>query len=263
MIRTYMHTCTLTHTHICAGFKPGKDDSQWWGRRDALCRSVAAALWASEGRAYAHVKECCLLFDDRGCMAMSKEYVQRLGKMCVCVFDVYVCWCVCVFDVYVCWCVCVCMSRNVVYCLTKAMSQEYVQRLEDVCVYVYVYVYVCEYVYWCANAYEYVYVSMVILAVLTYLLRRAWIKSCEIVSDTVICTVLSCLQRQTWIKSCEIVSDTVIFTVFPCQREANLYQEWHSHFSQYCGAYWGELDQIMEGRRAGDACARNQKTASP
>jgi len=33
-------------------FKPAKDDSQWWGRRDALVRSVAAALWRTQGAAW-------------------------------------------------------------------------------------------------------------------------------------------------------------------------------------------------------------------
>ena len=52
-------------------WKPGKDASQWWGRRDALCRSVAAALWRTEGAAWAHVEEVLLVFDDLGVLALT------------------------------------------------------------------------------------------------------------------------------------------------------------------------------------------------
>lgn len=76
----------VSYAMFCGGttdqksFKPSKDDSQWWGRRDALCRSVAACLWGAGGRPYQHVHECCLLFDDRGVFGMDgKRFAAGIG----------------------------------------------------------------------------------------------------------------------------------------------------------------------------------------
>ena len=59
-------------------FKPGKDESQWWGRRDALVRSVAAALWRQEGTAWAAVRECALVFDDASVLRLSPPLVTAV-----------------------------------------------------------------------------------------------------------------------------------------------------------------------------------------
>ncbi|KAJ1464572.1 hypothetical protein T484DRAFT_1868724 [Baffinella frigidus] len=54
-------------------WKPAKDASQWWGRRDALCRSVAAALWRGEGLRWGHVEAVCLVFDDLGVITLDAQ----------------------------------------------------------------------------------------------------------------------------------------------------------------------------------------------
>ncbi|EKX33938.1 hypothetical protein GUITHDRAFT_147565 [Guillardia theta CCMP2712] len=61
-----------------ASFKPDKDDSQWWGRRDALCRSVAASMWREEARGWEHTQECVLLFDDMGALRIGKEVTRKI-----------------------------------------------------------------------------------------------------------------------------------------------------------------------------------------
>ena len=47
-------------------FKPDRDASQWWGRRDAMVRSVGAALWQSPTQAYSTTGEAVLVFAEDG-----------------------------------------------------------------------------------------------------------------------------------------------------------------------------------------------------
>ena len=54
---------------------------QWWGRRDALCRSVAAALWRGEGLRWGHVEAVCLVFDDLGVITLDAKVRNNLLKI--------------------------------------------------------------------------------------------------------------------------------------------------------------------------------------
>lgn len=45
-------------------YKPNRDDSQWWNRRDALVRCVAAFLFGPEGDVDADHRELIILYDD-------------------------------------------------------------------------------------------------------------------------------------------------------------------------------------------------------
>lgn len=61
--------CEVSFILLCSGtvdarsFRPDLDDSQWWGRRDALVR-CASVLWAGHGVRAPSVREVCLLHSD-------------------------------------------------------------------------------------------------------------------------------------------------------------------------------------------------------
>ena len=67
----------LTICLLCSGkgaeaqsYRPNLDESQWWGRRDALVRCVAASLYGPRNAKQKRPDriELCLLFDEDGCV---------------------------------------------------------------------------------------------------------------------------------------------------------------------------------------------------
>ena len=78
-------SCTSSFLFLADGernpnaFQPNKDETQWTGRRDALVRISAAALW---GGVAANVTECAfLLTDDHSLLSMGPSVTRRFTRI--------------------------------------------------------------------------------------------------------------------------------------------------------------------------------------
>lgn len=77
----------LTICLLCSGkggeaqsYRPNLDESQWWGRRDALVRCVAASLYGPRNDKRPDRIELCLLFDEDGCVMRMQSPPLGLQK---------------------------------------------------------------------------------------------------------------------------------------------------------------------------------------
>ena len=91
----------LTICLLCSGkgaeaqsYRPNLDESQWWGRRDALVRCVAASLYGPRNTKQKRPDrvELCLLFDEDGCvmrmqsppLGLNRDDCPVREKLCLC-----------------------------------------------------------------------------------------------------------------------------------------------------------------------------------
>ena len=75
-------TFLLTAAGSAKHFRPERDESQWWGRRDAHSRCAAAALWHGEGQAFGGVGACLILYEDGSMIHMDPQVVQQCPVPC-------------------------------------------------------------------------------------------------------------------------------------------------------------------------------------
>lgn len=81
----------ITIVLICSGdgsntksYRPSSDESQWWGRRDALVRCVTAALFSQDHENGGEKKiQLILLFDGDGSMMVMNRGVEKSGTRTV------------------------------------------------------------------------------------------------------------------------------------------------------------------------------------